>query len=183
MFGLSTGRQEESGFTGFRNQKEQNDQKQQKGKQYLLFFIRPPFPHTPLCISGCSQSGMMARGPWINPRPDVYATPVCLIGSPPLTLLPPCSRHHPVIVNGNSLMWRRPSHCQWGLVIPPLRALQKWPRSYRGCCRPAKSRGIPWECAHLSGKRINTCPVASNNLNYISSAVPQNSNLVRWGSK
>lgn len=58
---------------------------------YMLFFFfffnsftHPPLPLTPLCISGCSQSGMMARGPWINPQPDVYAAPVCLNGSPPL---------------------------------------------------------------------------------------------------
>lgn len=105
-------------------------------------FCHPPLPLTPHCISGCWQSGMMARGPWINPQPDVYASPVCLIGSPPLrtTLVPLPSRHHPVIVNGNSVMWRGPSHCDLGLVVSPLSVLQRWPRVFRGCCEVLPTR-------------------------------------------
>lgn len=73
------GEEKKSSFTGFSNQKK------------IHSAIHPSPSHH---ISGCWQSGMMARGPWINPQPDVYASPVCLIGSPPLrtTLAPPHPR-------------------------------------------------------------------------------------------
>lgn len=90
-----------SGFTGFSNQRARQQKVAQNKrnsrrvnnislkKKKIILPSTPP-PHTTLHLR-LLQSGMMARGPWINPQPDVYASPVCLIGSPPLrtTLLPP----------------------------------------------------------------------------------------------
>lgn len=38
-------------------------------------FVSPPLPLPPLCVSGCLQSGRMARGLWLNPQPRRLHSP------------------------------------------------------------------------------------------------------------